>query len=88
MAWERIGDVAKPRFQNMWGVKGTQTVIWVDNWSRGNWAVVLGRELPRPKNAPQTFVGEYEEKSTILNVGNKSDAVKEQSEYRKEHPRG
>lgn len=69
--WEKIGDVAKPRYQNMYGFKGKKSVIWLDNWDRGNWAVVQGEEI-----APMT----YKEKNTYMNVDTKKHAIKGQKQ--------
>lgn len=64
-AWEKIGDVAKPRFQSMYGLKNKQDVIWLDNWGRKNWAIVRGKEI-----SPRT----YKEENIITNVGSKKEA--------------
>ena len=69
--WEKIGDVAKPRFQNMYGLKGKKDVVWLDNWQKGNWAVISGEEIK-----PMT----YKEKSTYINVGDKKSAQEHQKE--------
>jgi hypothetical protein len=72
--WEKIGTVAKPRFQNMYGLKGKQDVIWLDNWTSGNWSVVKGKEIK-----PST----YQEDETIGNFGSKEEAKKIQKEAMK-----
>jgi hypothetical protein len=74
LAWEKIGDVAKPKFQSMYGLKGKQDVVWLDNWDRGNWAIVRGKEI-----APST----YKEEEVLLNVGNKKEAKSFLKDYMK-----
>ncbi len=71
-SWEKIGDVAKPSLQSMYGLKGKQDVVWLDNWDRGNWAVVRGKEI-----APMT----YDEESVITNFKNKKQAKSFLKEY-------
>jgi len=74
--WERIGDVAKPRYQGMWGKKDKQDVVWIDNWNSNNFAVIVGKEI-RPST--------YKEKSAYVNVTNKKDAVEQLKRYLKDH---
>jgi hypothetical protein len=64
--WEKIGNVAPPRYGSMYGLKGKKDVVWLDNWGKGNWAVVKGKELK-----PMT----YKEDAVILNTGSKKDAL-------------
>jgi len=68
--WEKTGFDVKPRFQNIYGEKNTPKVIWIDNWSKGNYAVIIGIEHPIEWGA------KYEEKEIYVNVPTKREAVK------------
>lgn len=73
--WDKIGTHTK-RFSNMYGKKGKQTVIWIDNWQKGNYAIVLGKE-----------VGEmtYKEDKVLANVGSRAEALKYAKSYMRRH---
>jgi len=76
--WIKTGDWGK-RHQNVYGLKGKKTVIWLDNWGHGNWAVILGREFRGKKNMPI-----FKEDEVIFN-GSKKDALRVQRKWMKEH---
>jgi hypothetical protein len=70
--WEKIGNIAPPRFGSMYGLKGRKDVVWLDNWRKGNWAVVKGREMK-----PMT----YKEDKIIINTDSKKDALAQQKRF-------
>lgn len=74
--WEKTGMDVPPRFQYIHGKVGSEEVIWIDNWQRGDWAVIIGRE-----HSSEGQSAEYEEVSTITNVSSKADAIKEANNY-------
>lgn len=74
--WERTGWDVPPRFHNVYGLKGSKKVIWIDNWAKRNWAVVLGVEH-KSKGHSVT----YEEKETLANFSSKNEANAEARKY-------
>ena len=78
--WEKTGWDVKPRFQNIYGKKGSKAVVWIDNWSKGRWGVVHGIEHPSKQGSAK-----YEEKGTYVNVSSKSEAIKYLKEYMRTH---
>lgn len=78
--WEKIGTVVRPTFMEMRGKKNEKKVVWIDNWERGNYAVIVGEESHSKKDKPSTFAT-YEEKEVLANVGNMKDAKRIQKEY-------
>jgi hypothetical protein len=76
--WEKTGNLGK-RHQNVYGVKGKDTVIWLDNWRKGDWSVVIGKEKGKSLNEII-----FEEKDILFN-GAKEDAKRVQIEFMKEY---
>jgi hypothetical protein len=76
--WEKIGDVARTRYQSMWGKKNKKDVVWIDNWARGYFAIVEGKEIKSST---------YREDRTYMTVGSKNDAMENLRKYLKEHDR-
>lgn len=70
--WERTGMTADPTLQNIYGKKGKQDVVWIDNWKKGNYAIVLGKEV-----ADST----YKETGIYTNTRTKEEALRLQKEY-------
>lgn len=74
--WERLGVEAKPRFQNMYGKKNSKQVVWIDNFRRGDWAVVIGDEIAPNK---------YKERKVYSITSRKPDAIEMMRYYMKIH---
>jgi hypothetical protein len=78
--WEKTRWDTGNRFKNIYGKKGSKEVVWLDNWMKGNWAIVSGEELPSKGHSVT-----YKEKGTIINVRTKKDALKEMMRYMMEN---
>jgi len=74
--WEKTNWDINPKYQNILGNPKNSQVVWIDNWSRGNYAVVYGIEKPSKQGSVI-----YEEKGTYINVGTKKEALKYQRKY-------
>lgn len=85
--WIKIGTLGKS-LSNMYGKEGSKQVIYIDNWSRGNYSVILGEEISKKSENEQSYhdlESSYKEKSILQNVGTRKEALKIIKQYIKQH---
>jgi hypothetical protein len=78
--WEKIGTISK-HLADMYGKKGSPNVIYIDNWTRGSYALILGIE----HKATKKYFARYEEKEVLGNFINLKEAKQSSKEYRSLH---
>jgi hypothetical protein len=74
--WDKMVEM---KGKTIYGQKGTDRIIFIDNWHRGDWAVQLGQDISKGDEI------RWLNKDILVNVSTRKEAMKEMLDYMRTH---